>query len=90
MGNETRVVIHMSHRIGALVTTSYIGWLKKLAFLVSLALLVQVSLGLSNVYWHLPLAVAVAHNAGGALLLLTLVALNYYSRTARVRGTHLD
>lgn len=54
-----------------------------------LAVLVSLALGLSNVYWHLPLAVAVAHNAGGALLLLTLVALNYYSRTARVRGTHL-
>ena len=67
------------------------GWaeLAGLAALVSLALLVQVALGLSNAYGHLPLAVAVAHNAGGVLLLLTLVALNYYLKMARVRGTHL-
>ncbi|NVZ79933.1 heme A synthase, partial [Pseudomonas gingeri] len=43
------------------------------------------SLGLSNVYFHLPLPVAVAHNAGGAALLLTLVLINYHARTALVR-----
>jgi cytochrome c oxidase assembly protein subunit 15 len=37
-----------------------------------LALGVQISLGISNVVFHLPL-VAVAHNLGGAALLLTLV-----------------
>lgn len=51
--------------------------LKRLAVLVLLALLIQVALGLSNIIWSLPLAVAVAHNLGGALLLLTLVAMNY-------------
>ncbi|MEK1905852.1 MAG: heme A synthase, partial [Pseudomonas sp.] len=34
----------------------------------------------SNVLLHLPLAVAVAHNGGGAALLLTLVLINYRLR----------
>jgi len=33
----------------------------------------QVALGISNVHFGLPLWVAVAHNAGAALLLFTLV-----------------
>ncbi|MGI9275862.1 MAG: COX15/CtaA family protein [Endozoicomonas sp.] len=53
------------------------GGLGRITSLVALALLIQVCLGLSNIIWHLPLAVAVAHNLGGALLLLSLVALNY-------------
>ena len=53
------------------------------ALLVALA--AQISLGLSNVLLGLPLAVAVAHNAGGAALLLTLVLVNYHTRTALVR-----
>ncbi|MGA0805727.1 MAG: COX15/CtaA family protein, partial [Pseudohongiellaceae bacterium] len=40
-------------------------------------LVLQVMLGLSNIIWSLPLWVAVAHNAGGALLLLSMVSLNY-------------
>jgi len=39
-----------------------------------------VGLGISNVLFHLPLPVAVAHNGGGALLLLTLVLVNYRVR----------
>eukprot|EP01034_Spumella_vulgaris_P010544 gene10544-13379_t len=51
-------------------------------------LAVQLGLGLSNVYFHLPLPVAVAHNAGGAALLLTLVLVNYHARTSLVRVRH--
>jgi heme A synthase len=46
--------------------------LSRLAGLLVLALGVQISLGISNVF-HLPLLVAVAHNLGGAALLLTLI-----------------
>ena len=49
----------------------------KLSWFVLVALIVQVLLGISNVIWNLPLSVAVAHNLGGALLLLAMVALNY-------------
>ncbi len=51
--------------------------LQRLSFLMLLALLVQIGLGITNVVGHLPLSVAVAHNLGGAALLLTLVAINY-------------
>jgi cytochrome c oxidase assembly protein subunit 15 len=39
-------------------------------------LLLQIALGISNVVLSLPLAVAVAHNAGAAILLMTLVVIN--------------
>jgi cytochrome c oxidase assembly protein subunit 15 len=44
-----------------------------LAVMVSL----QVGLGLSNVYFQLPLVNAVAHNVGGALLVGILVKINF-------------
>ncbi len=50
---------------------------EQLSSLILLALIIQLVLGASNVIWHLPLSVAVAHNLGGALLLLSLVAFNY-------------
>jgi cytochrome c oxidase assembly protein subunit 15 len=40
-----------------------------------LAVLLQVALGIANVKLGLPLFVAVAHNAGAALLLFLLVSL---------------
>jgi len=42
-----------------------------------LILIAQVTLGLSNVYFGLPLAVAVLHNLGGALLLATVAIVNF-------------
>ncbi|MDR0780482.1 MAG: COX15/CtaA family protein, partial [Pseudomonadales bacterium] len=51
--------------------------LRRQANVIAALLVVQVCLGLSNVHWTLPLPIAVAHNAGGALLLLALVSLNY-------------
>ena len=79
----------MTHRLGALVLSLVLlllAWrlraagIARLAGLLLLALAVQVSLGVSNVLLHLPLAVAVAHNAGGAALLLVLVLINYRLR----------
>ena len=90
MDGEARVAIHMAHRIGALLVTLAIGFLvyrlynnagsrelTRLTHLLLGLLIIQVCLGISNIVFSLPLWVAVAHNAGGALLLLTLVTLNY-------------
>ena len=86
---EGRTAIHFTHRLGALVTTLVVlmmAWrlltfgLPKLAGLLVLALATQVALGITNVLAHLPLAVAVAHNAFGAVLLLVVVAINYRLR----------
>ena len=87
MDSAARTAIHYSHRIGALIVSAALlvlivkllrlqvpaarRW--ALALLALLAL--QVSLGISNVVFALPLYVAVAHNVCGALLLITLVGL---------------
>lgn len=89
LDSDARTAIHITHRLGALLVTGTLlalAWqlrrfgLTRLAALVLAVLAVQISLGISNVLLHLPLAVAVAHNAGGAALLLTLVLVNYSTR----------
>ena len=87
MENSARTAIHFSHRIGAIVVTFVVSYLvyrllrikqksiSQWAIMLAFVLLLQISLGLSNVYWSLPLPVAVAHNAVGAMLLLTFVGL---------------
>lgn len=84
MGNDARVTIQWLHRLGALITTLYILWLVVKLFhdkypgfagWLLLVLAVQVTLGISNVVFSLPLSVAVAHNGVAALLFLTMVAL---------------
>ena len=86
--HPARTAIHITHRIGALVTFLYLGWLvvKTLrlgrgltagALLVGGLLVVQVILGVGNVLLHLPLGVATAHNGVAALLLVSLVYLNF-------------
>ena len=99
LDSEARTAIHLAHRLGAVLLTLVLlglAWqlrkvgMPRLAGLVLLVLAVQISLGLSNVLFGLPWGLAVAHNAGGAALMLTLVLVNYHARTAfvRVRGGH--
>ncbi len=82
---EARTAIHVAHRLGALTVTlillalSWQLWrrgLSRLAGLLLAALALQIGLGISNVLFNLPLAVAVAHNGGGAMLLLVTVLIN--------------
>jgi cytochrome c oxidase assembly protein subunit 15 len=44
---------------------------------LSVVMLTQIALGVANVLVGLPLPIAVAHNAGAALLLVTLVVINF-------------
>ncbi|AAN57573.1 COX15/CtaA family protein [Shewanella oneidensis MR-1] len=96
---HARMTIHIAHRIGAIITASLLlllayrlfvsTQLKALSLLLVGLLILQVSLGISNVVMHLPLGIAVSHNGGAALLLLTLVTINYFlwhksSSTSRV------
>jgi heme a synthase len=78
-----RSAIQIAHRLGALVVFCYLGWLsirtarrglRVCGLAIALALAGQVLLGISNVYFGLPLAVATAHNGVAALLLFTLLA----------------
>ena len=91
---EGRTAIHVTHRIGALITmaaTLWLAWrlyragLARTAAGLTLALGIQLGLGITNILAHLPLAVAVAHNAFGAVLLLSLVFVNYQLRPVAIR-----
>jgi cytochrome c oxidase assembly protein subunit 15 len=85
--NEAKVAIHVSHRIGAIITAIVVSLLairllrqnnltlKRAALVILGLLLLQICLGVSNVIFSLPLPVAVAHNLVAALLIVSLVAL---------------
>ena len=82
--------IHWVHRVMAVIVTIYLGWLALRLFrtpgysgmglLIAALLILQVSMGIGNVLLSLPLALAVAHNMGAALLLSSLVLLNHRVR----------
>ena len=87
MDSSARTAIHLSHRVGAILVciaivllvirlwqTGYPGAKKWAKWLVAV-LCAQLVLGICNVLLALPLTVAVAHNAIGALLLVSLVGL---------------
>jgi cytochrome c oxidase assembly protein subunit 15 len=87
---HARMTIHVAHRFGAMITAGLVGLLairllrrahssalRTAGGMLLLLLALQVALGISNVVLGLPLAVAVAHNLGAALLLVTLVFINY-------------
>jgi len=86
---EALTAIHWTHRVFALVLVAVVGWaalkasgitaLRPLAALAGILLLLQFSLGVANVALGLPLALAAAHNAGAALLLVSLVVLNFFA-----------
>jgi cytochrome c oxidase assembly protein subunit 15 len=91
--NSARTAIHLTHRIGALITTLILGllawhltrpslsrYLRTLGVALLVLLALQLILGITNVLGHLPLTIAVAHNGGAALLLLILVTLVWVSR----------
>ena len=93
LSHDERVTIHVVHRFGAVAITIYLTWLllmiyfkaqtstfKTSAAVVGLALITQVSLGVSNIIFSLPLTVAVGHNLVAACLMLTLIALTYRLR----------
>jgi len=85
LDNDARVAIQVMHRLGALAALIAIGWLgiallrtrSVLAWPVLGVLGLQLLLGIANVVLVLPLANATLHNAVGAVLLVTLVTVNY-------------
>jgi cytochrome c oxidase assembly protein subunit 15 len=85
LGNDALTAIHWTHRMFALVALLVVGWAAWRAWRVSSLLgvavgamvIVQFSLGVLNVAVSRPLALAAAHNAGAAGLLVTLVVLNF-------------
>lgn len=99
LSNAALTAIHWSHRIGALVAGSVLFGLgavlasrrgmQSLGVALSGGVLLQVSLGIANVWLSLPLGLAAAHNAGAALLVVVMVSINYRlaSSPGRVRAS---
>lgn len=96
LSGSAKITIHVAHRIGAMITTAYLAlllgwilftykpvWVKQIAGVTAAILVVQVGLGVSNVLFGLPLAVAVAHNGVAALLLLSLIWMGYSIHKAK-------
>ncbi|HEU4708743.1 MAG TPA: COX15/CtaA family protein [Methylophilaceae bacterium] len=83
---QALTAIQWVHRIGALIVLIYLGGLalyllkymrlRAISTFLVVVLLTQIALGIANLVLHLPLVLAVAHNLGAALLLVTLVILN--------------
>jgi cytochrome c oxidase assembly protein subunit 15 len=86
LANPARMAIHFTHRLGALVAGSILIGLGVLVAgradsrrlrvaggLLVLAVLLQISLGVATVHFSVPLSVATLHNAGAALLVMSMV-----------------
>ncbi|WP_082493716.1 COX15/CtaA family protein [Massilia sp. Leaf139] len=81
------VAIHWVHRNFAIVVTLVLGltaWhaarqpaLRRTGQLIGAVLLAQLFTGVATVFFDFPLAIAVLHNAGAALLVLLVTMLNY-------------
>ncbi len=95
--NDARVTIQVVHRLGALVVTLVGGllvfrlWQSRSRFAIALAIVIgaQIGLGIANVLLLLPLTIATLHNAVGALVLITLVTVNFraFQSRSQYRGT---
>jgi cytochrome c oxidase assembly protein subunit 15 len=94
--NAARVAIHVVHRVGALVTslvlltaaTCVLGrralrQAHPAAWILLVALALQLTIGITMVRRGFPLALATAHNAGAALTLLATIALLHRLRAPR-------
>jgi cytochrome c oxidase assembly protein subunit 15 len=94
LDNRARVTIHYFHRLGALAVTVTLlllsAWLfmqkhplwRRLGTAVLAALALQVAIGIGVVKFQFPLFLADMHNAGAAILLMTMVTLNFFVRRA--------
>jgi cytochrome c oxidase assembly protein subunit 15 len=95
LSREALTAIHWTHRVFALAAVAVIGWAayrasrfsRVLAGLIAALLAAQFSIGVANVVVSRPLALAAAHNAGAAALLVALVVLNFFAFRAP-RATH--
>jgi cytochrome c oxidase assembly protein subunit 15 len=89
LSGEALTAIHWVHRMFALLVVAILGTLalrlirttssRILGWILCAALVAQFLLGVANVVFGLPLALAAAHNAGAAALLAALVVINYVS-----------
>jgi cytochrome c oxidase assembly protein subunit 15 len=88
LANPARIAIHVTHRLGALLAGSVLIGLgiltavrardRRLARagrLLTLAVAVQIAIGVAMVHWGVPLSLATLHNAGDAFLVVSIATL---------------
>jgi cytochrome c oxidase assembly protein subunit 15 len=88
LANPARIAIHVSHRIGAVLAGSMLllvgaltlarahsRRLRLVGALLTGAVLLQISIGITMVHLGMPILAATLHNAGAAFLVLCVVAL---------------
>ena len=103
LNQAARVTIQWTHRVGAVITATYISLLtysmlrriayapvRVIAILVFMLVVLQFSLGIINVVYLLPRAIAVAHNGVAALLLMAMVSLCYLVKGGCRRDNNLS
>ncbi len=81
--NGDLITIHMLHRIGAIVTATYLGILtlclwnntafRSIATLLLALIALQLTLGILNIIWLRPVWIAMIHHAVAIIILLTLI-----------------
>ncbi|HYD78742.1 MAG TPA: COX15/CtaA family protein [Paucimonas sp.] len=91
------VAVHWVHRVFAFVVVALVAWvghkalriegLRKTGRWLLIVVAVQFATGVSTVFLEWPLALAVAHNGGAALLVLLLTMLNYKARISGRAGS---
>lgn len=90
---DALTAIHWTHRSFALIVTLVVGFTALRAIrnaelvrpgkLILLVLGLQLATGISTIFLRWPLALAVLHNGGAALLVVLLVVLNFRARSGR-------
>lgn len=100
LSEQSRQTIHMVHRVGALILTTYIicffsffyetlkqsRVLMGISYIIFGLVMVQISLGISNVMFKLPLMTAIGHNLVASFLLLAFISLTFYSVVSRKKN----
>lgn len=95
LGNDARVTIQWTHRLGAYITIAVLIFMlmkvwqykrfRNLLKVIAGLLTLQVILGISNVLFSIPMPIALAHNGIAVLLLLSLVTLFHYMSLPKER-----
>lgn len=90
LSHEARMTLHMVHRYYGLFVLTYgvvfaVTWMVKhqanflrgVGAALLILLFIQVLLGIMNVMFSLPITIAVLHNMGALLILMTVATMNY-------------
>jgi heme a synthase len=88
LSNPARTAVHVTHRLGAVLAGMILVMvgtltalraqsprLKAAGTFLALAVVLQIGIGLTMVHFGIPLVLAVLHNAGAALLVISMVVL---------------